>query len=191
MRYNAHMKPDQKILLLLTFLSGMFIGGALYITVFAPQYEADEVAGKSQFSIVGEVYGGCVRTPNGCPSFRLTDDRSFQYLIGGEKQEGSLPSTITKPIFADLTDYRLQTYAAPIEREDCRSYVDGVDYRYEITIGDTRYVIDTCKTSFPNDSELQQHLLKAWQSMSGGGNEYPTWVEGGFGQWLVERFRGE
>ena len=186
------MKPDEIITLLLTFLTGVFVGVTLYVMVFAPQYEADEVGGKSQFAIVGELYGGCQRTQDGCPSFRLTDDRTYQFLIGGEKRDGRLPSSVTTPIFNALTEYRLQTYAAPLERDNCQSYVDGVDYRYDITLEHTRYVIDTCRTSFARDSELQQLFLEAWRHMAEPeAKDYPAWVEGGFSAWLIERFRGE
>jgi len=179
------MKPDEKIVVFLTFLTGMFAGVFLYLSVYAPQYETQPVPERSALTIVGEQYGGCARGPNDCPSFRLTGDRSYQYLATGEREEGTLPRQITTPIFSAITTFRLQSLAAPVERDDCTSFVDGIDYRYEVTFENTRYTLDTCRTSFSRDSELQQDLLKAWEFMENPTTTYPTVIEKGVGGWLI------
>jgi len=185
------MKPDDKIVLFLTFLTGMFAGATLYILVFAPEYEADPVAVKSAFSVVGEMYGGCERSPSGCPSFRLEDNRSYQYLVGAERTEGKLPGAVYNSITELMSAYRLSSHAAPLERDDCASYVDAIDFRYEITYESVRYVLDTCETSLSYGSELQQGFLDAWEYMASPTAAYPTIIEGGVSGWLIERFRGE
>ena len=183
------MKPDEKIALLLTFITGMFAGGALYVTVFAPQYKADPVEEKSELSIVGELYGGCNRSPAPCPSFRLNANRTYQFIAGGEKEEGKLPGAIADPIFKGMSSYRLSSHAGLVEKDSCSSYVDGIDYVYDVTFEGIRYHLDTCKTALAYESEMQKSFLEAWKYMDSPTTTYPTIVEDGISGWLIERFQ--
>jgi len=185
------MKPDEKIILLLTFLTGVFAGASMYILFFAPQYKADVIEERSQLSIVGEMYGGCQRATGTCPTFRLEDNRNYYYLGQGERQNGRLPAAIANPVLAELTEYRLKSLAAAVESDSCQSYVDGVDYRYEVVFQNTRYVLDTCRTSLAFSTEFQQKLLTIWQYMENPTTTYPVIIEQGLGAWFVNRFRGE
>lgn len=189
--YTIGVKPDEKIVIFLTFLTGLFAGAALYITFYAPQYETEPVPERSQLVVIGEQRGGCALGPGDCPSFRLTDDRSYQYLTNGERTEGTLPRQIAQPLYETITTFRLRSLAAPIDSDSCRSAADGIEYRYEITWENTRYVLDTCRTSLSHTSELQQQLLAAWEYMENPTTTYPTIIEEGIGGWLIERFRGE
>ncbi len=184
------MKPDEKIILLLTFLTGAFAGASMYILFFAPQYEADVIEERSRLSIVGEMYGGCERS-GACPSFRLEENRSYNYLAQGEREEGNLPATLANPVFDELDEYRLKSLAASIENDACRSYVDGLDYRYEVVLDGTRYMINTCSTSLAYNEALREDLLAVWQYMDNPTTTYPVIIEEGLGEWMVDRFRGE
>lgn len=184
------MKPDEKIILLLVFLTGIFAGSSMHILFFAPQYEADIIEERSQLSIVGEMYGGCQRA-GACANFRLEDNRNYNYLKQGERQEGRLPAAIADPVLAELTDYRLKSLAAAVENDSCRSYADGVDYRYEVVLQNTRYVLDTCRTSLAFNNEFQQSLLAMWQYMESPTTTYPVIIEEGLGAWFIDRFRAE
>ena len=179
------MKPDQKIALFLTFITGAFAGGALYLTVFAPEYKADPVEEKSALSVTGEMYGGCSRG-GACPSFRLAGDRTYFYSVGSERSEGTLPSSIASEIYDNLTEYRLAAHSAIVEKDDCMSAVDGIDYYYEVSLGGKRYVLDTCETSLSYGSDLQQSFLTAWQFMASPTSTYPEVIEKGLLPWLID-----
>lgn len=183
------MKPDQKMIVTLTFLTGMFAGAALYILVFAPEFKASPVAERGGTSIVGEMYGGC-SFGDSCPSFRLEDDGSYMYLMGGERTKGRLSRELSLEVFSLVSDHRLASHAAQVEKDDCDSYTDGIDYHYEIMLDQKRYVLDTCDTSLSYGSELQRSMNRVWQYLDGsGGSEGYQSENGGFSGWLERQLR--
>lgn len=187
--YNLGVKPDQKIAFILTLLTGMLSGAALYLLVFAPQYSQTDVAEKAQYAISGEVYGGCARSETGCPSFHLSEDRRFQYALGQENTSGTLPKDIYTPIWENVTAEQLTVMSEPTERTDCRSFVDGLDYRYDVTFAGKRYQLDTCTTAFAHADRFHQDLIPAWEFMYAPTTTYPTIIEKGISGWLIERFQ--
>ncbi len=182
------MTGQQKMILFLTFITGAFGGAYLYITTFAPQYTQDDVPEKNQITIVGEMYGGCARGGQ-CASFRLSGDRLYQYMKSeDEREEGKIPRDLLDAVLSQLSAYRLQSYAAPAAIRDCHSYVDGIDYKYEVSFEGKRYVLDTCTTLLPHDSKLQMSLLDVWDYVNAATTSYPVLLEKGVGGWLLNQF---
>ncbi len=184
------MKADQKIILFLTFLTGILVGVTLYLTAFAPVYQDTELAEKSDFSIQGEQYGGCGMTDS-CLTFRLEENGSYKYLYDDKIEEGTLPSVLTNEAFGSLSVDSLDTNSESEEKDDCISYVDGVDYRYTIVYEGVRYVLDSCRTTFSLESDFQESAIKAWDFMGGEDVTYASSTGSGLGGWFVNRFKAE
>lgn len=182
------MKPDETILLALTFLTGLLAGGALYLLVFLPEFAATDVEQKSQYAIAGEVYGGCMRGVGTCPSFRIEEDRSYQYLAGEERKTGTIPRALMDEVWSAMSAAELAAEATLVSDKDCRSYVDALDYRYTITYAGQRYQLDTCKTSFTYTAPLHQELTKLWEYIANP-DAYRASAGAGFGSgWFVDMF---
>ncbi len=161
-------KRQDVLALLITFMFGVFTGGYLYLTAFAPQF--DTFTGNTEaiyedLVVVGNQYGGFRGVP---PSFQVLKDGSFRYLGFAETtetavaKEGVVPSVIWKEVKKTLDANTLYTESRKIEATACDSYVDGVDYRYEITRESVIYSLDTCGTNFSNDSATAIALDKLW-----------------------------
>lgn len=184
------MKPDQKMIVALTFITGVFAGAALNILVFAPEFKAAPVEERSSLSVVGEMYGGCDRGGL-CPAFRLEGNGSYRYLVDDEVSEGRLPRELVLETMSLLTDHRLVSHAEPVEKDDCDSYTDGIDYRYEIVLEQNRYVLDTCQSSLSYGSELQRAFLKIWEYLEqkeGGGSPGDNLS---LGAWVIRQLHNE
>lgn len=174
---------------------GMFAGAYLYVTVFAPEYQSDittlEAIGSDAVVINAQIYGGCQRNDL-CASFRLIDDRSYSYLPypEAEIEQGTLPSEISKAIFTLIASSDFFDDTLAVRRDFCDSFVDGVDYLYEVTLDDEVYMLDTCTTSFRDDLVLQSALRTAWEFMENPKATYPPILEKGIGDFFKERFQG-
>lgn len=170
------MKKDDLLSILITFVVGLFAGGYLYITGFAPIEAvvstpiAEEI---SEFSIVGDVYGGCRNT---CPSFKIVEDGSYRYFYtpaaGAEQslREGSLPYQLYRNLRNVITESELLKQSRTIVPSTCNSYVDGIDVVYEITLNGRLYIIDSCGTAAEGESELWMTLSQVWSYYETLGN---------------------
>lgn len=173
---------------------GMFAGGYLYLTVFAPTYESDigttEAIDANAIVINAQMYGGCDRTGS-CASFRLIDDRSYTYLSYPESDvvKGKLPSDISEAIFDVVGTNTFFNDTQSISPEFCDSYVDGVDYTYTVSLADEVYVLDSCTTAFSNNTAFQDAFLDVWKFMENPTTTYPVIIEEGIGGWLEDRFQ--
>ena len=155
-------------LLATTAFVGLFCGVYVYLTVFAPVYVDDQPDNFSseRFEIIGEAYGGC--TFSGCPSFRVTVNRSFTYLPDGTGAviEGTYPRREFAALRRRVEQANLETLAAPVASGQdigCISFVDGIDYRYTVTIDGKAFELDTCYSQLKNSAELQSALQEAFE----------------------------
>ncbi len=164
------MEKQDLLTILITFVVGVFAGGYLYLTIFATyvdKIEVPDVEKASEFSIIGDTYGGC---RNQCASFQVLSDASFKYLYtpttGGEQQilEGTLSRTLQNRVDHALVVSELQRQSVEVVKTDCKSHADGIDVVYEITLKGEKYVIDSCGTAADGDSELWKVLAEIWQS---------------------------
>lgn len=163
------MKKQDILSLMVTFAIGVVAGGYLYLTGFAPQL--DKITGQSDevydhLLIGGSQYGGFrTGTP---PSFQVRKDGSFSYVgfisegETGTAKNGTLPRALWSEVRAVMVSGALYTAATAISVDSCASFVDGVDYRYDIELDTVLYTLDTCGTNLLPDSAMRQTLDKLW-----------------------------
>ncbi len=163
------MKKQDIISLAVTFVIGLVAGGYLYLTGFAPQLDkitgqTDEVYG--DLLIEGSQYGGFrAGIP---PSFQIRKDGSFGYVgfisegETGATKTGTLPRPLWSEVQAAMVSGALYTAATAVVTDSCASFVDGVDYRYEIELNNVLYTLDTCGTNLLLDTPMRQTLDKLW-----------------------------
>ena len=162
-------KRHELLSLLITFGVGVVAGGYLYLTGFAPQFE--ELSGQTEavyddLVIVGDVYGG--RRINSTPSFQVLNDGTYRYLPStptGETvaaKEGTLPASLLREVKRELTKKSLTADATKVPATNCNSFVDGVDYRYTITLDSANYDLDSCGTQFRVTGNTGVALDKLW-----------------------------
>ncbi len=162
---------NDKISIFITFVIGFIFGIYLYFAGFMKEFDAPDnvptIAELPTFTLEGQAYGGCDRGDS-CPSFLITDDGSYRFLytpgIGEEQviREGDLPRELRTAINVSFTDAALQAQGRKIIPATCNSYVDKIDVRYDIMIGEQEYKLDSCGTDIDVDSELWQTLVKIW-----------------------------
>ena len=163
------MKKQDILSILITFLVGVFVGGYLYLTDAAGRIselkipDAEEV---SEFTIVGDVYGGC---RDRCPSFQVINDGSYRYLYtprnGSEQvlRQGILPLQLQRQLRTVLTENALKQQSRNIEPTVCNSFSDGIDVKYTITIDGKEYKIDSCGTTVDGGSQMWITLGQIWE----------------------------
>ncbi len=159
--------------MIITFLIGVTAGGYLYLIGFAPQiekaseyFESDPREVDAGFLLSGERYGGCERA-DACASFQVRADGTFSYLStgvlsGGTPITGELPRAVLLSLREAATKENLRAAAKEQGSDTCSSFVDGTDYRYEITLNTVVYDLDTCYTAFSHQSEIGLALDKLW-----------------------------
>jgi hypothetical protein len=173
---SGHAKKEHKaskqdlIIMVMTFFVGIFAGFYLYTTAFAPEF--DEFVGQTEevyddFVVEGTQYGGD-RMGGAAPSFQLLENGSYRYLpyVGpdevAEAQEGSIPRALLNEVKQVLTTEALEIASGPVVRGDCMSYVDGLDYTYDVTLDGVNYTLDTCTTALTASSLVSTTLDKLW-----------------------------
>jgi len=163
------MKKQDVLTLLITFIVGIIIGVYLFFAGFAPQFLAHNGATDttySDFSFSGEVYGGCSRG-DACPSFQVLKDGSFSYLPigasgGNSAINGNLSKSLMQEFQTKFTNANLEMASRSIEATTCDSYLDGMDYHYQVTLKTVVYNLDTCGTDFLVTSDMGATLEKLW-----------------------------
>lgn len=152
----------------LTFVTGLFIGAVVYATSFKPVYAPEDIAvvndQAEEFSVIGEQYGG-FRQAGQSPSFRILGDGTYVYRsarMDGVLENGVLPQVLVKQLRSNSRESLLAQYAEGQSDSECRSYVDGIDYRYQFVVAGDQYIVDTCQTALGYESDLQQTLEEIW-----------------------------
>lgn len=163
------MRGQDIISVLITFTAGVLAGGFLYLTGGAATEDskiAVPVAEKlSEFTIVGDVYGGC---RDACPSFQVLNDGSYRYYrtpaAGAEKvlRQGTIPINLQRELKAVVTVPILEKQSKKIEPAVCNSFADGIDVKYKITLDNIDYVVDSCGTTVDDKGQLWTTLGSIW-----------------------------
>lgn len=195
----------------LIFVTGVFIGMFLYVTVFKPVYVPEEapaeVEAAREFSVIGQAYGG-MRGPEFVrPSFRILGDGRYTYQPGGvgegalRTETGTLPADLLASLRSEATEPNLLEAAAPAQKADCRLFVDGYDYRYQFTVSGTVYSVDTCESNVTYSDELVLLLDEVWSYVLNptqyvprvrpDGTDTGSTPASGLERWLREQLRGE
>lgn len=162
-------KRHELLSLLITFGVGIVAGGYLYLTGFAPQFE--DLSGQTEavyedLVIVGEQYGG--DRLGSAPSFQVLNDGTFRYLESAASEdqiiakEGVVPKALLAAVKKELTPKELESLEQSAPADNCPSYVDGLDYRYTVTLASVSYKLDSCGTQFTVNSDLGSALDSLW-----------------------------
>lgn len=154
--------------ILITLAVGLFAGAYFYLTGFAgvvADMSVPERIAISEFTIVGDVYGGCM---DACPSFQVVNNGSYRYFYtpeaGAEQilRQGTLPLDLQRQLKLILTKGTLAVEARQIEPSFCNSYVDGIDILYEVTLNSEKFILDSCGTSVIPEGSLWNTLSSIW-----------------------------
>ena len=163
------MTKQQTFILVFTFIVGMSAGAYMYVTSFAPQYE-DVIADDSNASllVVAEEIGGC-QMLGVCSSFRLKNNRSYEYIPAHNLDEDTPePKTgkIGRASFLSLTELINETDLGSLQKsgDTCESASDGTDYVYDVLVDGISYELNSCGTTF-YDSSLYQALTSVWSEI--------------------------
>lgn len=151
------------------FITGFYIfifGYMPNMGSFSFNFDPRDIGKQVAFQIVADSYGGCMMASS-CTSFVLDNDRGYRFFRpDGEVVTGILPEELMETIQKLVNVAPLDDYSEVEESKSCASYVDGVDYRYEITVSGETYILDTCKTALDKNSDFHNALLKIWQYLS-------------------------
>jgi len=173
-----------------TFITGMFAGAYLYVTSFAPDYQQSDVEEISEidFKLQGQMSGGC-QMSGVCPSFVLSQNRTYEYVPHYRLQEGE-PDMVTGKIdtesFKALVEKVRGANMEILTKENslnCDSYVDGIDYNYRLTHEGEVYELSTCGMNFKN-SELDKAFSPLWEQLATSSASSAGSFEGGIGGYL-------
>lgn len=162
------MKKQDLLSILITFSMGFFVGGYLYVTQFAVILSKVEVPTESnftEFSVVGEIYGGCKKS---CPSFQILNNGSYRYMYslttGADPvlRQGNLPILLKRNLSKALLESELKAQSKKINPSSCNSYSDGFDARYTITVDNKEYKLDSCGTAVTGNGAIWTALNEIW-----------------------------
>jgi len=167
------MQSRDTVTIIFTFFCGFAAGMYLYVLGFAPQVAkitsefsspADPL---SVITIEGRQYGGCARTGQ-CASFQVRTGGEYNYLPTSVPTSvgtfgGSLTRQEWRTVTNALSENILIQNSEPITSVTCASYIDGIDYEYQIQYRGEVHVIDTCTTSYQFGSHLGAVLEWFWE----------------------------
>jgi len=164
------MKRQDLLTILITFGMGLFLGFYVYLAGFAPASERVSTAieeASDSLVITGEAYGGCQRVSN-CPTFNVATDGSYRYFyvpLGTDEQvmrEGVLPLALQQQLDRFVVQSALEEQSRSIQPVFCESFVDGIDVRYDVSINDVDFILNSCGTDVVAESPTWQALSNIW-----------------------------
>jgi len=172
--YATSMQGKDEVSILITFIIGFGGGFYFFLTGYAPYAERvketvfspDQRAVESLI-INAKEYGGCERAGL-CASFQLVYDGTYTYLpksilAGAVPVEGVLPRAMLSDVRAITLPSSLRVAARTATSDDCISYVDGIDYSYEIIRNGELFMLDTCTTMLSQNPEMLQVFATIWR----------------------------
>lgn len=155
------MSRREIYLLVCTFVVGVAAGAYSYLTGFAPVYRDVDFSIGTQYTVLGERYGGGVDA-----AFSLESDGTYRASVGnGEVLEGVIDESVRRALREALRDADLVALGQSVERARCASEIGGEDVRYEIEVNNERVVLDSCTTSFDRQSVLGVVLEVVWRDI--------------------------
>ena len=164
------MKKPDILSILITFVVGVFAGGYLYLTGFASVEDKMSIPDAEElmeFTIVGEVYGGC-ELGNACPSFQVLKDGSYRYFytpaVGIDQilRQGTLPRQLRRQVDVVMRVDDLTEQSEKIQPSFCNSYSDGIDVKYQVMLDGTEYLLYSCGTAVVRQGVLWVALGEIW-----------------------------
>ncbi len=161
---------QNKIVILFTFATGLFVGGYLYLTGFATTFEppeADEKDIYTEFVITAESYGTCSNDGT-CLSFQVLENGSYRAVLNSKPEkrtkEAKIPYVLRKNLYSTLTSSSLEKIKEKGGVSVC--HYEGTNYRFKITRNQIEYIIDTCTSAISYGGTEWKTLAKLWNYMS-------------------------
>lgn len=159
------MRGQDIVAIVGTFILGLVAGWYLFVFGFSLQFgEVAELVEAEPLVIIGEAYGGCERGGY-CASYQVADDGSYRALAGApdrmtrrEPKEGTVPDEWRRDLHGLFSQEALKKLSQPYNKTSCRTYTDGIEYRYRIELGNETYELDTCTTALAVDADAQALL---------------------------------
>lgn len=159
------MRGQDIVAIVGTFMLGLFCGWYLFVFGFSLQFDdVTDIATGESLVVIGEAYGGCERG-GGCASYRIAEDgtyRAFSSSVdvssGRVVKEGEVPADWYRDIKDTLTESELTHLSEPYQKTDCKTYNDGIEYRYRVQLGEAMYELDTCTTALAKDADARALL---------------------------------
>ncbi len=183
------MKGSDLVLIGLTFLTGVFAGAYLYITVFAPAYgQKPEVVAvdETDFLLSGETYGSC-ETTDSCASFVLNENRHYEFtaLTPGSEEADEVAGSVTADVFTELEETIATTELSAIDRSRTRCVGDSetAAYRYRLIYEREEYFFDTCTDVF-RSSALARSFENLWPLVATSSGSTFNLFDDGIGHFL-------
>ncbi len=163
------MRGTDAVMIFLTFLTGLFMGAYLYVSVFAPDYANDDgvvAVDEVSFSLQGEAYGGCRMTGGDCGRFTLAASRAFTYLPPGDdsEQKGFIDHATLGMVMDTIEAVPSLERLTEATNTRCNAAFDGIDYRYRLIYEGEEYEFTTCSTRFTT-SDLAAVFEGLWMIM--------------------------
>ncbi|MFN3188570.1 MAG: hypothetical protein ACK42D_03475 [Candidatus Paceibacteria bacterium] len=167
------MQGKDEVSIAITFIIGFIGGFYFFLTGYAPFVEevkesvfTQDQATVESLIIIGKQYGGCDRAGL-CASFQLEHDGSYRYLPesvlrGAVPEQGVLPRAVLNEVRSATLPTKLRNAGRPSTTDNCISYVDGIDYSYEIVRNGELFVLDTCTTTLLQYSEILNAFDTVW-----------------------------
>lgn len=167
------MQGKDEVSIAITFIIGFVGGFYFFLTGYAPYVEevketvfTGDLESTESLIIIAEQYGGCSMMQR-CASFQLRYDGSYSYLPysvaqGAVPVEGVLPRTILNDVRANTLPAMLEDASSAAEADNCISFVDGIDYSYEIVRNGKIFRLDTCGTTVKEYPDLVDALDDVW-----------------------------
>ena len=124
--------------------------------------------------------------PVTCAFFELENNRRYTYTkpVGSFNEDAEdvvVTGKMDKEAFAEITNLLVETNFSTLAQEtsrSCDSYVDGVDYRYNVILQGEQFELDTCGTAF-DGSKLERAFRPLWQSLATSTSNLPYILERG------------
>lgn len=166
---------EQKLLLLSTFVVGLVCGAYLYLTVYAPKFkegffpDLPVTVRDGDVSIRAAQYGDCISSGLTCPSYELDVEGTLFTTPPTPPQNEAVIYELPQKtdtldaLYAAITAAPISEYSVPSANETC-THTEGDNYRYVLFLGKENFILDTCRTNFPKESELAAALLSFFET---------------------------
>ncbi len=167
------MSRHHKLLIAATFLMGFITGVFGYFWSKASDDPGAQILNSQTpteergFEVLLTAYGGCERI--GCPSLRLLDDGSYQYLAPRSVRDYGRYEDVISPNQREIltrliSETQFEVLSATKFEGTCPVAYDGLSYRIDVRVESDRYSLDTCKEDI--DSEpLTIELIRYFDIM--------------------------
>lgn len=141
-------------------MTGVLAGSFIYFSGFRSiDISPEKPTPRNSFAVQVNMYGGC-EMARSCSAYRLDENGDYTFLYDdlAEPLTDTLPKEWLSLLRAAFANFDYQTQSQVVNPTDCDSWTDGIDYRYQLTVGNAEYVLDTCGTNVDVDDKFIELL---------------------------------